>query len=186
MITTSVTLSRHRLSSAQREALYERCRGTAEFPCCNIPWCGRPVRPGERWVESHFPVPHALGGTETGVAHEACNAFYAAQVEVPAIAKAKRVHRRHIGAHVARHPLPCGRNSRFKKTMDGRVVARTPKRPRFVPPNDDAAIDALTDQLLAGSIDETLFLLEASVLGADDADAADRVRLARVHREMRT
>jgi hypothetical protein len=131
--TSSDPPRRRSLSSSQREALYDRCRGNAEFPTCNIPGCGRLVKPGEAWVESHFPVPHALGGLETGVAHARCNKLYAEQVEVPVIAKAKRVRRRHIGAHVARHPLPCGRNSRFKKTMDGRVVARAARAPRFTP-----------------------------------------------------
>lgn len=128
-----LTYTRRRLSSSAREALYDRCRGNDDFPACNIPGCGRLVRPGERWVESHFPVPFALGGIETGIAHEICNQVYAADVEVPAIAKTKRVRRRHIGAHVARHPLPCGRNSRFKKTMNGGVVPRRPRIARFEP-----------------------------------------------------
>lgn len=127
----ALTYTRRRLSSAQREALYDRCCEGAEFPTCNIPGCGLPVKPTEAWVESHFPVPHALGGTETGIAHERCNKFYAEQVEVPAVAKAKRTRRKFIGAHVARHPLPCGRNSRFKKTMDGRVIRREPRIVRF-------------------------------------------------------
>lgn len=127
----ALTYTRRRLSSAQREALYDRCRGEAEFPSCNIPGCGRPVKPGEAWVESHYPVPHANGGEETGVAHEVCNRIYAATVEVPAMAHADRVRRKHIGAHVPRNPLPCGRNSRFKKTMDGRVVRREPRIVRF-------------------------------------------------------
>jgi hypothetical protein len=123
----ALNYTRQRLSSAQREALYDRCCGDARFPTCNIPGCGRPVKPGEAWVESHFPVPHALGGTETGVAHDLCNRIYAGNVEVPAIAKAKRVRRKYVGAHVAQHPLPCGRNSSRKKTIDGRVVARPPR-----------------------------------------------------------
>jgi len=123
----ALTYTRRRLSSAQREALYDRCKGDQAFPACNIPGCGRPVKPGEAWVESHFPVPHALGGEETGVAHEVCNRIYAANVEVPAIAKAKRVRRKFVGAYVSQHPLPCGRNSRTKKTIDGRVVARPPR-----------------------------------------------------------
>jgi hypothetical protein len=121
------THRRRGLSSAQREALYDHCRGENEFPACNIPWCGRPVTPAERWVESHFPVPHALGGTETGIAHERCNKLYAERVEVPAIAKCDRVRRRHIGAHVSRFPLPFGRHSKLKRKVGGRVVAREPK-----------------------------------------------------------
>lgn len=120
----ALTYSRRKLSSSQREALYDRCRGADEFPTCNIPGCGLPVKPGERWVESHYPVPHALGGTETGVAHEDCNKFFAEHVEVPAIAKAKRIRRKHIGAHVARCPLPGGRDDTRKRKIGGGVEPR--------------------------------------------------------------
>jgi hypothetical protein len=115
---------RRGLSSSAREALYDRCRGSDEFPTCNIPGCGRPVKPGERWVESHYPVPHANGGQETGVAHERCNHLFACQIEVPAMAHADRVRRKHIGAHVSRYPLPGGRNSHLKRKVGGGVVPR--------------------------------------------------------------
>lgn len=115
---------RRGLSSTDREKLYDRCRGENEFPLCNIPFCGRPVRVGERWVESHFPVPFALGGTETGVAHERCNKLYAEKVEVPVIAKAKRGRQKFIGAYRTRYPMPGGRDDTVKRTMSGRVVPR--------------------------------------------------------------
>lgn len=43
----------------------------------------------------------------------------------PIIAKSNRVRNRHIGIdrHTTR-PLPCGRNSKWKKKMSGEVVAR--------------------------------------------------------------
>jgi 5-methylcytosine-specific restriction enzyme A len=115
---------RRKLSSSQREALYDRCCEVNGLPICNIPWCGQPVLTTQRWVESHYPVPHALGGQETGIAHERCNRLFASEVEVPIIAHVKRVRRRHIGAFVSRNPLPCGRGSKFKKTMSGKVVLR--------------------------------------------------------------
>lgn len=124
----ALTYPRRRLSSSAREALYDRCRGDNDFPICNIPGCGLPVTPGQSWVESHFPVPHALGGTEVGVAHERCNKFFAEQVEVPLIAKAKRGRRKHIGAHVTRHPLPGGRHSKMKFKVGGGAEPRGAKR----------------------------------------------------------
>jgi len=58
------TPPRRRLSSSAREALYDRCRGTEEFPTCNI--CGLPVNGvHQAWDESHDPdgPPHCFGGT---------------------------------------------------------------------------------------------------------------------------
>jgi hypothetical protein len=45
-------------------------------------------------------------------------------VDAPLIARVKRIHQRHIGAKQSRNPLPGGRNSMFKKKMDGTVVRR--------------------------------------------------------------
>ena len=115
---------RRSLSSTAREQLYDRCRGSEPCPRCNIPGCGAFVLPGQRWVESHFPSPHALGGVETGIAHFHCNAAYAAAVEAPLIAKVKRQRRRHIGARMPRHPLPCGRDSPLKIKIGGGLAPR--------------------------------------------------------------
>lgn len=41
-----------------------------------------------------------------------------------AIAKANSTRDRHIGALKSRHPMPCGRNSKWKKKMSGDVVPR--------------------------------------------------------------
>lgn len=115
---------RRGLSSTEREKLYDRCRGENEFPICNIPGCGGFVMPGQRWVESHFPVPFALRGSETGIAHERCNRLYASKVEVPMIAHVKRVRRNFIGASVSDRPMPGGRDDTIKKSIDGRVRPR--------------------------------------------------------------
>lgn len=121
----ALTYTRKRLSSSAREALYDRCRGDKEFPDCNI--CGLPVD-GVRqaWHESHDPdgPPHCFGGTETGVAHAACNRRHGAEVVVPMDAKATRRRQKHIGAFQTRHKLPGGRDSNVKKKIGGGVVAR--------------------------------------------------------------
>lgn len=116
---------RKRLSTTARVALYESCIASEdEFPRCNIPGCGLFVRPGERWVESHYPKPHAWNGTQSGIAHARCNHDYWSKTEAPMMARANRVRAKHIGAFVADTPLPGGRDDRLKKTMRGVVVER--------------------------------------------------------------
>jgi hypothetical protein len=65
---TIIPYPRRRLSSTAREALYDRCRGEAEYPTCNI--CGQMILVGDAWDESHDPEgpPHCFGGEDTGVA----------------------------------------------------------------------------------------------------------------------
>lgn len=117
-------------SSRARENLWLSCRirnsaGAVErWPRCNIPGCGGFVKPGQRWVESHYPVMKANGGEVTGVAHFRCNFNYWCQVEAPANARADRARQRHIGAFVAKRKFPGGRDDRFRKKMDGTVVER--------------------------------------------------------------
>lgn len=135
---------RRSLSSTDREKLYDECRGETEFPTCNIPGCGQPVRPGQRWVVSHFPIPHALGGTEVGIAHHKCNKLFAEVVEVPIIAHAKRSRRRHIGAHVSRYPLPGGRDSKLKRKVGGGVEPRGPRYSKLSR-SDFAALLSIND-----------------------------------------
>jgi 5-methylcytosine-specific restriction protein A len=120
----ALAYTRRRLSSSAREALYDRCRGDAEVPDCNI--CGLPIRVGDAWHESHDPEgpPHCFGGTETGVAHRDCNLRHGAEVVVPMDAKATRIRQKHIGAFQTRHKMPCGRDSRWKKSVDGRLLQR--------------------------------------------------------------
>ncbi len=120
----STPYTRHRLSSTAREALYDRCRGSAEFPTCNI--CGQLILVGDAWDESHDPegTPHCLGGTETGIAHRACNRRHGAKVVTPLAAKVVRTRQKHIGAFLARHRLPGGRDDFRKRKVDGSVVPR--------------------------------------------------------------
>lgn len=126
----ALTYSRRRLSSKQREELYDRCRGNNEFPTCNL--CGLPVDgTREPWDESHEGAPHALGGTETGVAHRVCNQRDNHLNVTPMVAKAKRGRQKHIGAFQTRHKLPGGRGSGVKKKIGGGVVARERRVPKL-------------------------------------------------------
>jgi hypothetical protein len=111
----------------QREKAFYKSRAGKPHPLCNI--CGNPIvtgpdadiHNGERWHESHFPTPKAIGGKATGVAHEACNLRRAREVEAAIIAKVKRLEE----PRRSKRPLPCGRHtSKFSKTVGGRVVLR--------------------------------------------------------------
>jgi len=112
------------LTTKQREQLYDRCRGDKVYPDCNI--CLLPISAGQNWHESHNPhLPKALGGLVDGIAHAKCNLDHAYKIDIPLIAKVKRIRQRWIRATVAsRRPLPGGRNSPFKIKMDGAVVDR--------------------------------------------------------------
>jgi hypothetical protein len=115
---------RRRLSTTARETLYDRCRGDAEFPTCNI--CGQLILVGDAWDESHDPEgpPRCFGGTETGIAHRPCNRKHGAQVVRPMDAKATRNRQKHIGAFRTRNKLPGGRDDFRKRRIDGTVVIR--------------------------------------------------------------
>ncbi len=100
--------------------------GAGEDPVCVH--CAQPVPPRDehgnptRWHEAHV-VAKAFGGSNaysnTGVAHDDCNLRDGARV-VGELAKRRRMGKR----KPARHPLPGGVLSHFKRTLKGRVVLR--------------------------------------------------------------
>jgi hypothetical protein len=106
------------LSTTAREELYDRCRGDAEFPTCNI--CGQLILVGDAWDESHDPegAPHCFGGTETGVAHRACDRRHGAEVVRPLDAKATRNRQKHVCAFQTRHKLPGDRMDWRKRKVE--------------------------------------------------------------------
>jgi hypothetical protein len=114
------------VTSAAREKLYDREAEKARvagfrFPICNL--CGLEIAPGHQWHESHVGRPKALGGKETGLAHAQCNLDDGHEV-TRAVAKAKRIARKHKGCVLTSAPLPGGRNSRWSKKLNGEVVER--------------------------------------------------------------
>lgn len=120
---------RKRLSSKQREALYQaeaekaRVAGLGDRPICNI--CCFPIIPPARWHESHNPfLPLALGGLTTGIAHDRCNLKHAHTRDVPLIAKVKRISEKFLDIRRSRTPFPGGRDDQIKKKITGEVVNR--------------------------------------------------------------
>jgi len=117
-----------KLSTTKREQLYDRLRGDALYPTCNI--CMLYIDPGQDWDESHDPhLPRALNGKVTGLAHRRCNQQHNNEHDTPLVAKSKRVRQKHIRAFRARHPMPGGRNDPRKRTMAGQVVDRATGAP---------------------------------------------------------
>lgn len=113
-------MKRVRITAKMRADIFLRHNGM-----CHL--CQMKVIPGEDWDVSH-EIPLEAGGSDTAdnwyVAHRKCHRTHTATVDAPLIAKVKRIHQRHIGAKKSRNPLPGGRNSMFKKKMDGSVVRR--------------------------------------------------------------
>jgi 5-methylcytosine-specific restriction endonuclease McrA len=89
--------------------------------------CEMKIMPGKRWDVDHV-IPIALGGSNNvenlQILCWSCHITKTAYEDIPRIAKTNRLLVRHHGANRSRRPLPCGRDSPFKKTMDGRIVKR--------------------------------------------------------------
>jgi hypothetical protein len=119
---------RKRLSTTEREQLYDGARGDRLHPVC--PRCKLPVFPTDRWHAGHELSP-LLGGRNVAdqVEHALCNQKFAAEVEAPLIAHNKRVRQRFIGAFRTRYPMPGGRDDPRKRRIDGKVVFRNPSGP---------------------------------------------------------
>jgi hypothetical protein len=87
------------------------------------------VVPGEDWDVSH-DIPLEAGGKDDAsnwfVAHRKCHRVHTSTVDMPLIAKVKRIHQKHVGAKKSRSPMPLGRGSKFKRKMDGTIVRREP------------------------------------------------------------
>lgn len=118
---------RQRLPTTQRLQLLER-----EKSRCHL--CKGEIQPGQAWDVSH-EIPLAQGGADDDenrrAAHRKCHRSHTATVDLPAIAKTKRIRAKHRGAHVTRHPMRGGRRDALKKRMDGTVVVRTTGKPAF-------------------------------------------------------
>lgn len=99
-------------------AAFERAKGHCE--ACGAYIIGR--------AEYDHSLPDALGGEPTlencVCLCSKCHRQKTSTVDVPMIAKTKRVKAKAIGAKRSKTPLPGSRGSGWKKKMDGSVVRR--------------------------------------------------------------
>ena len=113
-------MKRVRITAKVRADIFLRHDGV-----CHL--CSMKVIPGQEWDVSH-EIPLETGGRDDDsnwlVAHRRCHRVHTASVDLPLIAKVKRIHQRHIGAKKSKSPMPFGRGSKLKRKMDGSVVRR--------------------------------------------------------------
>lgn len=112
---------RRRISTTERQRIYDDANGI-----CHI--CETAILPGQAWEVSH-PIPLAMGGEDApdnrAPAHKRpCHSERTRQIDIPAIAKVKRVRARHTGSFRSQHPMQGGRDSGIRKKMNGQVVPR--------------------------------------------------------------
>lgn len=127
---------RRRLSSKQREALYQqeaakaREEGRGEYPICRL--CDMPITAGQLWDTNHEGhKPRWLGGQIDGISHRRCNALNAHTYATPLYAKSQRVRKKHLDFTRSATPLPGGRDDQIRKTMSGKVVLRSTGEPAW-------------------------------------------------------
>jgi 5-methylcytosine-specific restriction endonuclease McrA len=114
------TTRRRKLTPRQHLLIWERARGICVL--CEQPIDG--VR--ELWIIEHLRAMELGAADEPdnmGPAHETCG-HRKTQDDHRRAAKAKRQKIHHLGAALSKHPMPCGRQSRWKKKLDGTIVPR--------------------------------------------------------------
>lgn len=118
-------IKRGRLSTTARFELLQR-----EKFRCHL--CRGLICVGQAWDVSH-EIPLELNGADDEAnrraAHRKCHRSHTAAVDLPAIARAKRIEASHHGARVARQPMRGGRDDSLKRKMDGTVVFRATGEP---------------------------------------------------------
>ena len=111
---------RREFSKSVKLSAWERCGGFCER-------CTAKLYPGK--FDYDHRIPDALGGEPSldncVVLCRACHSAKTTKADIPAIARAKRIYAKHIGAKApSRNPMPGSRASKWKRKMDGSVVLR--------------------------------------------------------------
>jgi 5-methylcytosine-specific restriction enzyme A len=112
-------MSRRTISTRERVAIFQAANGL-----CHI--CQSRIVIGDAWELEHI-IPLALGGDDHGEnlapAHVKCHRAKSVD-DAGNTARAKRREARHLGAKTSRTPMPGGRNSPWKRKLNGTTVKR--------------------------------------------------------------
>lgn len=109
-----------RFSKPTMREAYIRANGNCEA-------CTAPLRPGRIHYDHIIPwaISRDSSARNCSVLCNTCHRNKTSLLDIPIIAKLKRVADSYVGIRkIASRPMPWGRNSGFKKTMRGEIVAR--------------------------------------------------------------
>lgn len=119
MVGIRMTDPRHFSKPVMREA-YIRANGNCEA-------CTVPLRSGHTHYDHIIPweISRDSSAKNAAVLCTTCHRDKTSLLDIPIIAKLKRVADSYVGIRkIASRPFPAGRNSGFKRTMRGGIVAR--------------------------------------------------------------
>jgi 5-methylcytosine-specific restriction protein A len=111
-------MTRRSLTKLQRVRVFDAAGGI-----CHL--CQTKIHVGERWEVEHVKPLSMNGADDEGnmaPAHVSCHRVKTSAEAGPR-AKADRARARHLGIR-PKSKFPCSRDSKFKKTLDGRVILR--------------------------------------------------------------
>lgn len=108
-----------------RLRVWARCDGRCQ---CG---CNRRITVGESWQVDHTVALINGGGNRESNLRIILTEHHKEKTaeDVATKSKVASIRAKHIGIKTTKHPMPCGRSSKFKKRMDGKVV------PRIHPPS---------------------------------------------------
>lgn len=121
----TLTRPRKRFTTAQRFDLLKR-----ENHTCHL--CKGTITPGQAWDISHEIPLELLGRDDESnrrCAHRKCHRIHTATVDIPAIARAKRIEAKHYAGTSSVRPMRGGRHDFLKRKMDGTIVLRATGQP---------------------------------------------------------
>jgi 5-methylcytosine-specific restriction protein A len=112
-------MTRRRMTPLRRARIFDAAGGI-----CHL--CGCKITVGEPWDVEHV-IALEISGDDSDdnlrPAHRSCHAAKTA-ADAGLIAKARRVHAKHIGAHRAKATIPGSKASGWKRKIDGTTVRR--------------------------------------------------------------
>lgn len=124
-------MARIEFSKATRSAAWDRSGGAceAEGPRYGLPpgvRCGADLTVKGIIYDHWDPVEQSQDATLANCvcACPACNRFKTSKIDIPMLAKGKRIFEKSVGLRKTKQPFPGSRDSKFKRHVDGSVSRR--------------------------------------------------------------